>query len=183
MPWIFQKSNFFILPSKTIVSCICLKCELNMTSILSQHPPFMRLELLKACVKVKKIKDLHQLLENDKGGWFFAKLFKLLNKWHVDLFCIISKLHVELDQDISEVCAKFSVFLSYVFENFERKVRYPHFHRFWNSVWSTKLFCVVVNKGASSTFCTDFCRLEIVILLYVLFPSGWKSCWIWKWHF
>ena len=64
------------------------------------------------CVKVEKIKDLHQILKNDKGGWLYAELFKLSNKLHksklqkiVDLFCITFKL--ELDQDILEVCAKF----------------------------------------------------------------------------
>ena len=36
------------------------------------------------CVKVekKKIKDLHQILKNDKDGWFYAKLLKLSNKLH-----------------------------------------------------------------------------------------------------
>ena len=32
------------------------------------------------CVKVEKIKDLHQILENDKGGRFYAELLKLSNK-------------------------------------------------------------------------------------------------------
>ena len=37
-----------------------------------------------------------------------------------------------------------------------------------NSPWSTKLFCVVVDKGASSTFCTDFSWFGMAMLLYVL---------------
>ena len=65
------------------------------------------------CVKVEKIKDLHQLLDNDKGGWFYAELLKLSNKLHIKnklqknyrFVFIIFKL--ELDEDISEVCAKF----------------------------------------------------------------------------
>ena len=35
-----------------------------MTPILSQQPPFVRLTLL----KIEKIKDLDELLENDKDG-------------------------------------------------------------------------------------------------------------------
>ena len=32
------------------------------------------------CLKVEKIEDLHQLLENDKDGWFYTELLKLSNK-------------------------------------------------------------------------------------------------------
>ena len=44
---------------------------------------------------------------------------------------------------------RFSVLLLDGLKNFERKVRYarlPSFRRFINSTWSTKLFCVVVDK-------------------------------------
>ena len=34
------------------------------------------------CVKVEKIKDLHKILSNDKGGRFYADLLKLSHKLH-----------------------------------------------------------------------------------------------------
>ena len=65
------------------------------------------------CRKIEKLKDLHQILESDKSGRFYAELLKLSNKLHK---CKLQKncqfvLHyfqaTELAQDISEVCAKF----------------------------------------------------------------------------
>ena len=69
------------------------------------------------CIKVEKIKNLHQILENDKKGLII-----------VDLFSTIFKL--ELDQDISKVCAKFQRVSIVWFGNFRTENQVPSLTRF-----------------------------------------------------
>ena len=93
---------------------------------------------LNLCVKVEKIKGLHQVLENDKGGWFYVQLSKLSKKLHknkLQKMCrfVLHYFHARPRPRYFRDLPSFSVFLSYGLENFERKVRHlrlPSFRRF-----------------------------------------------------
>ena len=74
------------------------------------------------CVKVEKIKDLHQSLENVKGGWFYAECLKLSKKLHENKFKKICRFFLHYFhararprdfKGLSQVSACFYVFTSF----------------------------------------------------------------------